>query len=282
MQFGVNTWIWVAPLSDADLEWLVPHLAKGGADMVEVPIEGLNDYDYAKAGKLIKDHGLGVDVVAAMGPDRDLIHPDESIQDNGVAYVRHCIEAAHTLGAKTLAGPLYSAVGRTWQMTAEERARDTDLLVSQLKSLAEYAGDQGVTLCLEPLNRFETSFINLASQVIEVVDRVDHPACQAMLDTFHMNIEEKSLGDAIRAVGPRLRHFHACENDRGTPGTGNVTWDDVAQALKDINYDGPVIIESFTDKVKSIARAAAIWRVLAPTQDGLAFDGLKFLREKFA
>ena len=282
MQFGVNTWIWVAPLSDADLEWLVPHLAKGGADMVEVPIEGLNDYDYAKAGKLIKDHGLGVDVVAAMGPDRDLIHPDESIQDNGVAYVRHCIEAAHTLGAETLAGPLYSAVGRTWQMTAEERARDTDLLVSQLKSLAEYAGDQGVTLCLEPLNRFETSFINLASQVIEVVDRVDHPACQAMLDTFHMNIEEKSLGDAIRAVGPRLRHFHACENDRGTPGMGNVTWDDVAQALKDINYDGPVIIESFTDKVKSIARAAAIWRVLAPTQDGLAFDGLKFLREKFA
>ena len=113
-------------------------------------------------------------------------------------------------------------------------------------------------MCIEPLNRFETSFINLASQVIELVDRVDHPACQAMLDTFHMNIEEKSLGDAIRAVGPRLRHFHACENDRGTPGTGNVTWDDVAQGLKDVNYNGPVIIESFTDKVKSIDRAAAI------------------------
>jgi D-psicose/D-tagatose/L-ribulose 3-epimerase len=282
MQFGVNTWIWVSPLNDADLEWLIPHLAENGADMVELSVEGLNDYDYAKAGQLIKEHGLGVDVVAAMGPDRDLIHPDEGIRDNGVAYVRHCIDAVNTMGGEVLAGPLYSAVGRTWQMTAEERARDTDLLVSQLKSLAEYAGDKGVTMAIEPLNRFETSFINLASQVIEVVDRVDHPACQAMLDTFHMNIEEKSLGDAIRAVGPRMRHFHACENDRGTPGTGNVTWDDVAQALKDINYDGPVIIESFTDKVKSIARAAAIWRVLAPTQDGLAFDGLKFLREKFS
>ena len=137
MQFGVNTWIWVAPLSDADLEWLVPHLAKGGADMVELSIEGLNDYDYAKAGKLIKEHGLGVDVVAAMGPDRDLIHPDESIRANGVAYVRHCIEAVHTLGGEILAGPLYSAVGRTWQMTADERARDTDLLVAQLKALAD-------------------------------------------------------------------------------------------------------------------------------------------------
>jgi D-psicose/D-tagatose/L-ribulose 3-epimerase len=94
-----------------------------------------------------------------------------------------------------------------------------------------------------------------------------------------MNIEEKSLGDAIRAAGPRLRHFHACENDRGAPGSGNVTWSDVAGGLRDINYDGPVVIESFTAKVKSIARAAAIWRPLAPTQDAIAYDGLKFLKQ---
>jgi D-psicose/D-tagatose/L-ribulose 3-epimerase len=100
-----------------------------------------------------------------------------------------------------------------------------------------------------------------------------------MLDTFHMNIEEKSLGDAVRAVGPRLRHVHACENDRGAPGTGNVTWEALAAALRDIQYDGPVVIESFTAKVKSIARAAAIWRALAPSQDALAADGLKFLKQ---
>src|SRR5690606_16481128 len=105
-----------------------------------------------------------------------------------------------------------------------------------------YAGDHGVVLGIEPLNRFETSFINLASQAIEVIDRVDHPACKIMLDTFHMNIEEKSLGNAIRAVGSRLCHFHACENDRGAPGSGNVTWNDVKQALRDIGYDGPVVI----------------------------------------
>jgi D-psicose/D-tagatose/L-ribulose 3-epimerase len=167
-------------------------------------------------------------------------------------------------------------------MTGDERARDTDLLVRQLRELGQYAGDKGAVLCVEPLNRFETSFINLASQVIEVVDRVSHPACKIMLDTFHMNIEEKSLGDAIRATGPRLGHVHTCENDRGWPGSGHVPWNDVAQALKDIDYQGPVVIESFTDQVKSIARAAAIWRPLASSQDALAENGLRFLKQLLA
>jgi D-psicose/D-tagatose/L-ribulose 3-epimerase len=153
------------------------------------------------------------------------------------------------------------------------------LLVSQLSGLAAYAADHGVTLCLEPLNRFETSFLNTARQALEVIDRVNHPGCQLMLDTFHMNIEETSLGEAIRAAGPRLRHVHACENDRGAPGAGHVPWAEVASALKEIGYDGPVVIESFTAKVKSIARAAAIWRPLAATQDAIAYDGLKFLQQ---
>ena len=128
-------------------------------------------------------------------------------------------------------GPLYSSVGRCWQQTADERARDLDVLVTQLKALSKYAGDRGVVLCVEPLNRFETSFLNLAEQAIEVVDRVDHPACGILLDTFHMNIEEKSIGDAIRAAGPRLKHLHTCENDRGAPGSGHVPWNEVAAGL---------------------------------------------------
>jgi D-psicose/D-tagatose/L-ribulose 3-epimerase len=136
-------------------------------------------------------------------------------------------------------------------------------------------------MCIEPLNRFETSFINLASQLAELLDRLDHPACQAMLDTFHMNIEEKSLGDAIRTLGPRLRHVHSCENDRGAPGSGHVPWADVAEGLNDIGYDGPVVIESFSDQIEAIAKAAAIWRPLAPTQDALAEDGLAFLQKTF-
>lgn len=282
MKFGVNTWVWTSPLTTQELRTLVPHVKRGGFDWIEVPIEGLNDFDYQEAAALIRDHGLGVSVGAAMGPDRDLIHPDKAIQDNGVAYIRHCIEAARTLGAPNLMGPLYSAVGRTWQATAEERERDMELLVSKLRPLAEYAADHGVTLCIEPLNRFETSFINLASQVVELVDRVGRPGCQAMLDTFHMNIEETSMGDAIRAVGSRLRHLHACENDRGAPGSGHIPWSDIAQALKEINYTGPVVIESFTPKVKTIARAAAIWRPLAESPDALAFGGLAFLKKLLA
>jgi D-psicose/D-tagatose/L-ribulose 3-epimerase len=120
--------------------------------------------------------------------------------------------------------------------------------------------------------------MNLAQQAIEVVDRVDNPACGILLDTFHMNIEEKSVGDAIRAAGSRLKHLHGCENDRGAPGSGHVPWKEVAAAVTDAGYDGPVVIESFTSKVKTIARAAAIWRSFESSQDALAQNGLKFLR----
>lgn len=279
MKIGINAWVWVAPCTTAELEKLAPHVKKIGYDWIEVPLESLDDMDHKRGAAIVKDNGLGVSTTAAMGPDRDLIHPDKAIRDSGMAYVKAGIKATHDLGATNFVGPFYSAVGRTWQMTDDERARDTDLLVKNLSELAKYAADYGVTLCVEPLNRFETSFINLASQDIEVIDRVNHPNCQMMLDTFHMNIEEKSSGDAIRAVGKRLKHIHTCENDRGAPGSGQVAWKEVAKALKEIGYDGAAVIESFTPQVKSIARAAAIWRPLAPSSDTLATDGLKFLRE---
>lgn len=282
MQIGVNAWVWTSPLTTEELKKLAPWVKQIGFDLIEVPLENLDDMDHKRGAEIIAENRLGVSTCAAMGPDRDLIHPDKSIRDSGMEYIKGAIRAAHDLGATNLVGPIYSAVGRTWQSTSEERARDTDLLVENLSELASYAADYDVMLCVEPLNRFETSFINLADQAIPIIERVDHPNCQMMLDTFHMNIEEKSLGEAIRAVGPRLKHFHACENDRGAPGSGNIAWDEVGQALKEINYDGPVVIESFTEKVKSIARAAAIWRALASSQDQLAEDGLRFLRELLA
>lgn len=278
MKIGINTWVWTSPLTNEELTTLVPHVAALGFDWIELPLETPGDFDPATAAALINDHGLGVSTVAAMAPDRDLIHPDEAIRNNGMAYIRDCIQVAHAVGATILGGPIYSAVGRTWQATADERARDVDLLVANLRQLAEYAADYNVVLCIEPLNRFETSFLNLAGQTIEVIDRVDHPSCRILLDTFHMNVEEKSLCEAIRSVGSRLGHFHACENDRGAPGSGHVPWNDVAQGLQEIGYSGPVVIESFTAKVKSIARAAAVWRPFASSQDALAAEGLAFLR----
>ena len=278
MKFGVNTWVWLSPLTEDKLEALAPLVAELGFDWIELPIEIVDQLDYGRAAEIVRDNGLEASLCVAMGPDRDLVHSDEGVRENGMAYLRHVIDAAGIMGVTNIVGPMYSAVGRVWQATPEERAQDTDLLVSNLGRLAEYAGEKGAVLGVEPLNRFETSFINLAEQIVEVVDRVDHPSCRIMLDTFHMNIEEKSVGDAIRAAGPRLCHFHACENDRGAPGSGLVHWDDVAQALGDIGYDGPVVIESFTPEVKSIARAAAVWRPFADSPEALASDGLAFLR----
>ena len=280
-QIGVNAWVWSSPITTEELGRLAPMIAGMGFDLVEVPIESTTDLDYRKGAEIVRANRLAVSVCAAMGQDRDLIHPDESIRTNGMDYVRHCIDAAQTLGATNVVGPLYSAVGRTWQQTPDERKKDLDLLVRQLRDLANYAADHGVTICVEPLNRFETSFLNLASQAIEVVDRVDSSACGLLLDTFHMNIEEQSIGDAIRAAGPRMRHLHTCENDRGAPGSGHVPWEEVARACGDIGYQGPMVIESFTNKVKSIARAAAIWRSFAPSQDALATEGLRYLRRLF-
>jgi len=282
MHFGANTWIWTSPLTTETLRELVPHVAEMGFDWIELPIESPHDFDYDVARDLLHEHGLRASLAAATGPDRDLISPDASIRENARHYLRHCIDAAHAVGAAHVIGPMYSAVGRTWQATPAERERDMDRLLEQLRPLAAHAGERGVTLCIEPLNRFETSFINLTAQGIDLVDRLDHPACGLLLDTFHMNIEEKSLGDAIRAAGSRVRHIHACENDRGTPGTGHVPWDDVAAGLRDIGYDGPVVIETFSAEVQAIARAAAIWRPLAPSQDALAREGLAFLRDRLS
>ncbi len=282
MKIGVNTWVWLSPLTTEEFARLAPHVAGMGFGLIEVPIENPGEFDYARIGVLARESGLAVSVCAAMSPERDLIHPDGSIRASGMAYVRHCIEAAQAMGSPILVGPLYSAVGRAWQATADERAAYTDLLVGQLKELSAHASDHGVVLGVEPLNRFETSVLNLTADAIAVVDRVGHPSCGLLLDTFHMNIEEQSIGDAIRAAGPRLRHLHACENDRGAPGSGHVPWQEVAQALRDINYDEGVVIESFTSQVKSIARAAAIWRPLAASQDALAQNGLTHLRALLA
>ena len=232
-----------------------------GFDLVEVPIENPGDFDYARAGAIARDHGLAVTVCAAMSPDRDLIHPDESIRANGMAYVRHCIEAAYTMGSSRVGGPLYSAVGRTWQATADERASYMDLLVTQLKGLAAHAADHGVVLGVEPLNRFETSVLNLTADAIAVVDRVGQPRLRA--DARHVPHEHRGTvhwrrhprGRPAAAAPARLRERSRRAGvgtravERGRPG-----------AARHPGYDEGVVIESFTSQVKSIARAAAIWR----------------------
>ncbi len=144
--------------------------------------------------------------------------------------------------------------------------------------MAAYAEEKGVKLAFEPLNRFETDLVNIVDQGLKLIDDVGAPNLGFHLDTFHMHLEEKDSAAAIRKAGDRIFHFHACENDRGVPGTGQVKWKEVFEALVDVGYDGNVVIESFTPEVKSIARAVCIWREIAPDQDSIARDGLKFIK----
>jgi D-psicose/D-tagatose/L-ribulose 3-epimerase len=132
------------------------------------------------------------------------------------------------------------------------------------------------------LNRFETDMINTVSQGLQFIEEVGRDNIGFHLDTFHMHLEEKSSPQAIRLAGDKLFHFHACENDRGVPGSGQVHWQEIAAALKEVNYQGPIVIESFTSQVKEIARAVSIWREIAPSQDAIAGQGLQFLYSLFA
>jgi D-psicose/D-tagatose/L-ribulose 3-epimerase len=276
MQLGISTWVWTSPATTEVLETLLPHIATLGYDVIELPIETTGQFDVARAGELARDHGLGISVCAVIGPGRDLLLPGEA--EHGVRYLRSCIDVAQQLGSPTVAGPFYSAVGRCWRSTPAERQRDVDEIARVLRSLGEYAADRGVVLGVETLNRFETSFLNTTAQALELVDRIDHAAVGLALDVFHLGIEEKHVGDALRAAGRRLVHLQVAENDRGTPGTGSLPWADIAGALHEIGYGGRVVIETFSDRVEAIARAAAIWRPLAPDSDSLAREGLVFLR----
>jgi D-psicose/D-tagatose/L-ribulose 3-epimerase len=280
MQLGVSTWVWTSPATTAVLETLVPHIAALGFDVIELPIEEVGQFDVARAGELAREHGLEVSVCAVIGPGRDLLLDSEA--ERGVSYLQSCIDVAKELGSPTVAGPFYSAVGRCWRSTDAERERDLDRIARVLRSLGEYAAERGVRLGVETLNRFETSFLNTTAQALELIRRVDHPAVGLTLDLFHLGIEEKDVGGALRAAGPHLVHVQVAENDRGTPGTGHLPWPDVAAALHEIDYAGRVVIETFSDRVEAIARAAAIWRPLAPDSDTLARDGLAFLRSLLA
>ena len=279
MQLGISTWVWTSPATDDVVQHLVPHIAAMGFDVIELPIEYIGQFDLEKTKTLAEVHGIEIAVCAVIGSGRDLLLDEE--RPVGDAYLRACIEIARVLGSPVVAGPFYSAVGRCWRQTVTERERDLDILAETLRSLGAYAEEYGVSLAVEPLNRFETSFINTTAQALDLIDRVDHSAVGLGLDLFHLGIEEKQPGDAIRAAGKHLKHVQVAENDRGTPGTGHLPWQDVAAALHAIGYDGRVVIETFSDRVEAIARAAAIWRPLAQDSDTLAREGLHFLRELF-
>jgi D-psicose/D-tagatose/L-ribulose 3-epimerase len=280
MQFGASTFIWVSPFSNKTLG-LVKKVREMGFDIIEICIEDPATIDVYRINEALKENDLKATICGAFGPDRDASSDDQSIRANAGKYLEACVDAARELGSPVVAGPMYSAVGKTRLLSPDERAKQWSLAVETLKPVADYAGQRGVQLAIEPLNRFETDFINTVEQGLDLVGRIGASNVGLLVDTFHMNIEEKDIPAAIRKAGSKVFHFHSCENDRGTPGTGHVEWKEVASALREINYQGPVVIEAFTTEITEIARAVSLWRSLAPSQDSLAQEGLCFLQKIF-
>ena len=278
MRFGINTFLFASPFTNRSVS-LFPKFKEWGFASVEIAIEDPSHIDPVLVKRELDRHGLGCGSVAAcFGPDRDLRGGPKQ-REAAMTYVRRLMDQMAILDCRTMIGPIYSAVGRAAAVPRAEYARQWRQVVKSLQMLGAQAENLGQQICLEPLNRYETDFINTCGQALKIVDDVGSPALKILLDTFHMNIEEKSSADAIRQAGRHLGHFHACGCDRGAPGRDHIDWKSIAQALKDIRYGGDVVIESFTPDVKVIARAAAIWRQIEPTRDEIAVEGLKFLRK---
>lgn len=279
---GANLWIWDSPITTEVIRRRVPQVAAMGFDAIELPLESPGDWSAEAVRPVLEESGLQAGLCAAMGPSRDLTTGDSGITASTQGYLRACIEAAARIGATVVAGPIYAPTGQTGAITPSERSQKIDSLVRNLEPVVEFADANGVRLAVEPLNRFETSLFNTVAQTMELIEALDHPALGLLLDTFHMNIEERDMGEAILLAGDRLVHFHACGNDRGAPGNDGIAWHAVRDALRDIGYTGAITIESFTSANQTIATAASIWRPLAASQDALATDGLGFLRQLLA
>jgi len=281
MTFGINTFLFQSPFRTEHIS-LFPKFRKWGFDSVEIALEDPSHIDAATVRKALADNGLVcASMCGAFGPDRDL-RGSKKDQQTAVDYIKAVLDVMAAVGTPVLAGPLYSAVGRAEATEREEYRRQWDTVVGHLKTLAAYAADRKIKLAIEPLNRYETDFINTCEQAMQMVDDVDSEAISVHLDSYHMNIEEKNLAAAIRRAGKKLGHFHSCGTDRGTPGNDHTDWTPIVAAIKEIGYDGSIVIESFTTDVKVIAKAASIWRQFEPSQEDIAAKGIQFLRKAFA
>ncbi len=277
MRLGINTFLFTSPFTTKSTR-LFAQFKQWGFDTVEIAIEDPAHIDPKKVKAELDKAGLACgSICACLGPDRDLRGTTRQ-QQTSLKYMTAVLDQMAALDCPSLVGPVYSSVGRADAVPAKERKQQWRTVVKNLKTLCQYAGDRGKMVCMEPLNRFETDFINTCDQALEMVANVNSPALLVHLDTFHMNIEQKDQAAAVRKAGKRLGHFHACGSDRGTPGGDHINWPGIAAALRQIGYDKDVVIESFTTDVKVIARAAAIWRRIEPTRDEIAVKGLRCLR----
>jgi len=278
---GLSTFVLASPFSDSDTDAFV-RTASFGYDVIEVCVEDPTLLTADALNSAASRNGLEIGICGAFGPQRDLSHEEASRRSAGIAYVKACVDLACAVGSPHVAGPMYAATGKTRMLPPDARREQRERAAESIREVADYAQDRGVRLAIEPLNRFETDLINTTEQALELCSVVGRDNVGLMVDTFHMNIEEKNLGDAVRLAGDRVFHVQVSENDRGAPGSGHVPWAEFFSALDDIGYAGQIVVESFLPNVAEIARAVSLWRPVAVSMDALAADSIRFLRHQLA
>jgi D-psicose/D-tagatose/L-ribulose 3-epimerase len=276
----MNMLLWSTDVSGREYDETFAMLKDTGFDGVEIPIFDREVDKYAELGRRLDDLGLERLAVSARGPDDNPISADPAVRAEAVAATRANLDSAAALGAPLICGPLGAPLGvfSGGPPTEEENAR----AVGYLREVAPYAGERGVTIVLEYLNRFEMYLTNTAADLAALVRAVDHPHCRMMYDTFHAHIEERDPRAALQECKDVLVHVHLSESDRSTPGAGQVAWETTFAALGEIGYDGWVVIEAFGDSLPELAGATKIWRRMFESEEQLARDGAAFIRRGLA
>jgi D-psicose/D-tagatose/L-ribulose 3-epimerase len=273
-RFGAHAFIWQSSWDADAARAAVGAAAEAGLDFIEIPLLRPDTFDTVLTKGLLEDAGLGATCSLGLPVDASLPeHPERA-----VAFLVRVLELVERIGATALSGVVYGTLGAT--PGRPPTADELDTVAASLRRVARTAQTLGLKLGLEPVNRYETHLLNTAEQGLELLDAIDAPNVFLHLDTYHMNIEEKGFARPIRAAGDKLGYIHLSESDRGTPGTGNVHWDDVFAGLADIGYGGDLVMESFVAVNPDIARATCMWRPVAPDSATLVREGLTFLRDK--
>jgi D-psicose/D-tagatose/L-ribulose 3-epimerase len=280
MKTGMNLLLWTTHVTQEHFP-LLGKLKKTGFDGVEIPLFAGDASHYKSIRKELDNHGLGCTTVcccpsAAVNP----ISPDPGLRQAGLDHLKWAIDMTAVLGGEILAGPYHSPLGifSGCGPTADEKK----WAVQTLRKAAEEAQKAKVMLAVEYLNRFECYFLTTAADTRAFVKAVDHPHFRMMYDTFHANIEEKHAGAVISSIADSFVHVHISENDRGTPGSGHVAWDETFRALRKVGYDGWLVIEAFGRALPDLAAATKVWRDLFPNAEEVYTQGLRFMKEKWA
>jgi len=279
MKFGLNMLLWTDDVREEHYP-ILAQLKEMGYDGVEVPLFHFDTDKAAQLGRHLDELGLERTAVTVRTTEDNPIDADAAVRQRGIDNNRRVLDCCQALGATVLVGPYHSALGH---FTGEGANSDEwKRGVESMRAVAEHAQACNVMLGLEYLNRFECYLLNTAADAVRFVREVDHPFCRTMYDTFHANIEEKSPAEAIRTCSPYMVHVHISENDRSTPGSGQVAWKETFDALAEVGYDGWFMIEAFGLALPALAAATKIWRKMYPSEQQLAQDGLRFMKDEWA